>query len=344
MAKRDYYEVLGIDRNASENEIKKAYRKLAKENHPDVKPNDKAAEELFKEGAEAYDILSNQEKKARYDQFGHQQQRPSGGGNGTYYDMDEILRNFANQNRRVRKGQDLRLNIKLTLEEMFNGVSKTIKYKKFVVCQPCNGKGGHKVSRCTTCGGAGRLIRQQQFGPHIIQEEVSCHICNGKGEKIEDICTTCGGQGLKNIEVNSDLIIPAGVSDGMTQIHEGGGHSIQDGIDGNLIVIITEKNHDIFTRSGNDLKITLNLTYTQLVLGDKVDIPTIDGGKIRATIPAHSKVGDNLRIPSKGMNVINSNTRGDMIITLGIEIPKTITEEEVELLKKLGELQNKVAL
>lgn len=344
MAKRDYYEVLGIDRNASENEIKKAYRKLAKENHPDVKPNDKAAEELFKEGAEAYDILSNQEKKARYDQFGHQQQRPNSGGNGTYYDMDEILRNFANQGRRVRKGQDLRLNIKLTLEEMFNGVSKTIKYKKFVVCQPCNGKGGHKVSRCTTCGGAGRLIRQQQFGPHIIQEEVSCHVCNGKGEKIEDICTTCGGQGLKNTDVNSEINLPAGVADGMTQIHEGGGHAIRDGIDGNLIIIITEKNHDIFTRNGNDLKIILNLTYTQLVLGDKVDIPTIDGGKIRATIPAHSKVGDNLRIPSKGMNVINSNTRGDMIITLGIEIPKTITEEEIELLKKLGELQNKVAL
>ena len=343
MAKRDYYKVLGIDRNASENEIKKAYRKLAKENHPDVKPNDKAAEELFKEAAEAYDVLSNQEKKARYDQFGHQQQQRPSGGNGTYYDMDEILRNFANQNRRVKKGQDLRLNIKLTLEEMFNGITKTIKYKKFIVCEPCKGKGGHKVSKCTTCGGVGRLIRQQQYGPHIIREEVSCHICSGKGEKIEDICTTCGGQGLKNVEVGSEIIIPAGVADGMTQIHEGGGHGIQDGVDGNLVIIITEKNHDVFTRNGNDLKMSINLTYTQLVLGDKVDITTIDGGKIRATIPPHSKVGDNLRITSKGMNVINSNTRGDMLIILGIEIPKSVTDEEIELLKKLAELQNKVA-
>lgn len=343
MAKRDYYEVLGIDRNASENEIKRAYRKLAKENHPDVKPNDKVAEELFKEGAEAYDVLSNPEKKVRYDQFGHQQQRPSGGGNGTYYDMDEILRNFGNQNRRVRKGQDLRLNIKLTFEEMFNGIKKTIKYKKFVVCEPCKGKGGHKVSKCITCGGVGRLIRQQQFGPHIIREEVPCHVCNGKGEKIEDICTTCGGHGLKNIEVSSEIIIPAGVADGMTQIHEGGGHGIQDGVDGNLIIILTEKNHEVFTRNGNDLKVTLNLTYTQLVLGDKVDIGTIEGGMIRATIPPHSKVGDNLRITSKGMNVVNSNSRGDMIIILGLEIPKTVTDEEIELLKKLGELQNKVA-
>lgn len=344
MSKRDYYEVLGIDRNASENDIKKAYRQLSKKYHPDVKPNDKVAEELFKEGAEAYSVLSNKEKKSHYDQFGHQQQRPSGGGNGMYYDMDEILRQFSNQNRRVKRGQDLRLNIKLTLEEMFNGVNKTIKYKKFIICEPCKGKGGHKVSKCTTCGGSGRLIKQQQFGPHIIREEVTCHVCSGKGEKIEEICTTCGGHGLKNIEVSSEINIPAGVSDGMTQIHDGGGHEIQDGIDGNLIIKITEKNHDIFIRNGNDLKTTLNLTYTQLVLGDKVDIPTIDGGKIRATIPPYSKVGDNLRVTSKGMNVMNSNTRGDMIIILGIEIPKSVTEEEVDLLKKLGDLQNKVAL
>jgi len=344
MSKRDYYEILGVDRNASETEIKKAYRKFCKEYHPDVKPNDKAAEELFKEGAEAYDVLSNQDKKTQYDQFGHQQQRGSSGGNGTYYDMDDILRNFSNQGRRVRKGQVIRINLKLTLEEMFNGINKTIKYKKFVNCQSCNSKGGHKVSRCGTCGGAGRLIRQQQFGPHIIQEEVQCHVCNGKGEKVEDTCTTCAGVGLTQKEVNLDLSVPAGVMDGSTQISEGGGHGIQGGVDGNIIIVLTEKNHDIFTRTINDLKLTLKLTYSQFVLGDKVEVPTIDGGKIRATIPPYSKVGDNLRIPNKGMSVVHSKNRGDMTLILSIEIPKSVSEEEIELLKKLDELQNKVAL
>ncbi len=343
MSKRDYYEVLGVNRNATETEIKKAYRKLAKDNHPDVKPNDKAAEETFKEGSEAYDVLSNPEKKLRYDQFGHQQ-RGQNGGNGTYYDMDEIIRNFSGQGRRVKRGQDIRVSIKLTLEEMFNGVNKSIRYKKFISCQPCNGKGGHKVSRCTTCGGAGRLIRQQQFGPHIIQEEVQCHVCTGKGEMIDDICTICNGAGLTNSEVGLDLTIPAGVMDGSTQISEGGGHGIQGGVDGNIIIVLTEKPHDIFTRNINDLKITLKLSYTQLVLGDKVEVPTIDGGKIRATIPPYSKVGDNLRIPNKGMRVVHSNTRGDLMLTLSIEIPKSVTDEEIELLKKLDELQNKVAL
>lgn len=351
MAKRDYYKILELtddDKLLNESEFKKVlktkYRKLCKEYHPDVKPDDSTAEELFKEAAEAYDVLSNPEKKAQYDQFGHQQ-GPIGGGNrnGGFYDMDEILRNFTGQGRQIRKGQDLRLNIKLTLEEMFNGVNKKIKYKKFVLCEPCKGNGGHKINNCSTCRGSGRIIRQQQFGPHIIQQESTCHVCNGNGKHIEDICATCGGRGLNNVEVEVELKIPAGVSDGMSQIHEGGGHGIQNGVDGNLVIIITEKNHDIFIRSGNDLKITVTLRYAQLVLGDKIEIPTIEGGKIRVTIPKHSKVGDNLRIPSKGMNIINTTSRGDIIITLGIEIPKSVTDEEIELLNKLDALQNNVA-
>lgn len=348
MSKRDYYEVLGVGRNASETEIKKAYRKLAKENHPDVKPNDKAAEELFKLGAEAYDVLSNPDKKATYDQFGHQKhnqnhasQNPFG---GSFYDMDEILRNFSGQNRRQPiKGQDIRINLTLTLEEMFSGVNKTIKYKKLVVCNPCNGKGGHKVEICKTCRGVGQLIMEQQFGPHLIQQHVQCHVCNGKGETITDTCKTCNGVGLNNTEVLLDLVIPAGVSDGSSQISAGGGHGIQGGTDGNIIIVLTQQNHSVFSRNINDLKIVVKLSYTQLVLGDKVEVPTIEGGKIKVTIPSFSKVGDNLRVSNKGMSVINSNNRGDMILTLAIDIPTSISDEETELLKKLEELRNKVA-
>lgn len=345
MSKRDYYEILGVSRNATESEIKKAYRKLAKDNHPDVKPNDKAAEELFKLGAEAYEVLSNPEKKASYDQFGHQRQTAQPNPNGHFYDMDEIIRNFTGQNRRsVIKGQDIRINLTLTLEEMFTGVNKTIKYKKFVVCNPCNGKGGHTVNICKTCQGSGQLIIEQQFGPHLIQQHVQCHVCNGKGETISDICKTCNGGGLNNTEVLLNLAIPAGVSDGSSQISEGGGHAIKGGIDGNVIIVLTQKNHVFFTRNNNDIKLNVKLSYTQLVLGDKVEVPTIEGGKIKVTIPPFSKVGDNLRVSKKGMSIINSTNRGDMLLILSIDIPTSVTEEEKELLRKLDDLKNKVAL
>lgn len=349
MAKRDYYEVLGVDRNASDKEIKKAYRKLAKENHPDVNPDDKEAEERFKEGAEAYEILSDQGKKAQYDQFGHQRQ---GQGGGNYHNADDILRDFARRQHQQsrRKGQDLRINIKMTLEEMFTGMHKKIKYKKMTACQPCNGKGGHTIQRCGICNGLGSVFRTMNLGNQMVQTQSTCNACRGRGELIKDKCTTCNGVGLNNEEVFLDLDIPVGVQDGMQMINGGGGHAIMGGIDGDIIITFTQKQHDTFTRSGNDLKSNIKLTYTQLVLGDKIEIPTIDGGKIRLTIPPHSKVNDNLRVPSKGMNPFDDpnygidGVRGDMIIVLGIEIPKTVTDEETELLKKLEELQNKNVL
>ncbi len=336
MSKRDYYEVLGVQKNASDKDIKKAYRTLAKENHPDKNPDDKEAEERFKEASEAYETLSDSKKKAQYDQFGHQRQ---GGGHQSH---DDIFRDFARRQRPIRKGQDLRVNLKLDLEEVFSGVHKKIKYKKMAVCSPCNGKGGHKVSTCGTCNGLGSIFRTRRLGQHVLQEQTVCHMCQGSGEKVTDTCKSCSGSGLVAEDILLELDIPAGIQDGMQIMQEGGGHGIKDGVDGNLIITVTEKPHKLFNRNGNDLKHSLKLSYSQLVLGDKVEVPTIDGGKIRVTIPPHSDVADNLRIPNKGLNVLHANRRGDMMISLGITIPKKISEEETELLKKLEEIHNKV--
>jgi len=338
MSKRDYYTVLGVERNASDKDIKKAYRKIAKENHPDVKPNDKKAEELFKEAAEAYEHLSDPQKKSSYDRFGHNS-TPNHGNRG----YEDIFRDFARRQRPVRRGQDLRVNIKLDLEEIFSGEQKKIKYKKMTVCSSCNGKGGHKVETCETCNGIGSIFRTRRFGNHVLQEQATCHVCNGSGEKISDTCNTCNGSGLVHEEILLDIDIPAGIHDGMQLVQEGGGHGVRDGVDGNVVIILTELPHKLFNRSGNDLKYNLKLSYTQLILGDKVEVPTIEGGKIRLTIPPNSNVGDVLRIQNKGMSILHKNQRGDMMITLMIEIPKDVSDEEIELLKKLEEIKNKVA-
>jgi molecular chaperone DnaJ len=346
MAKRDYYEILGVSKTASDKEIKKAYRKIAKENHPDVKPDDKEAEELFKEAAEAYEILSDEQKKANYDRFGHQGQRMGGHG-FSEESMEDILRNFARQNRPTRKGQDLRINIKLSLEDILNGTKKKIKYKKLENCSSCGGLG----SPCGTCHGMGSVIQTQRMGNHVFQTQTTCPTCRGTGQVPSDStrkCGKCKGQAVTPTEVQIEIEIPQGVKDGMQLVQEGGGHATFAGVDGNLVVIITEKQHENFIRSENDLKVNLKLSYSQLVLGCKVDVPTIDGGMIRATIPPHSKVGDNLRIPEKGMKPLQGPyfagiTRGDMILIIGIEIPKNISDEERELLEKLEELKNKVA-
>jgi molecular chaperone DnaJ len=337
MSKRDYYEVLGVQKNASDKDIKKAYRALAKENHPDKNPDDKEAEERFKEAAEAYETLSDSKKKAQYDQFGHQRQ--GGGGAGGY---EDIFRDFARRQRPIRKGQDLRVNLKLDLEEIFSGVHKKIKYKKMAVCSTCNGKGGHDVKTCETCNGLGSIFRTRKLGHHILKEQSTCHTCQGSGERVTNTCKDCNGSGLVGEDVLLELDIPAGIKDGMQIMQELGGHGIKDGVDGNLIITITEKQHKLFNRNGDDLKHSLKLTYSQLVLGDKVEVPTIDGGKIRVTIPPHSDVADNLRIPNKGLNVLHTNRRGDMMISLSIKIPKKISEEEIQLLKKLEEIHNKV--
>lgn len=338
MAKRDYYEVLGVNRNASEKEIKKAYRQIAKDSHPDVNPDNKEAEERFKEAAEAYNVLSDGKKKASYDQFGHKRQGDMGGPNMS--DMEDILSKmgFGSRGRQVRKGQEIRLNLRLTLEEMFNGVTKNLKYHREELCESCYGNGGHEPYNCGTCGGSGAVVEMHQLGPQVIQMKAPCPTCGGEGSLFKKKCEPCRGGGYVAKETEGDIQIPAGSFDGMKMINERGGHEIKDGIAGDVVIVLTEKKHDLYTRSNHDLRVNVSLTYSQLVLGDKIDIPTIEGGKIRATIVPHSKVGDNLRVPSKGMPILQGNGRGDMILILAIEIPKTISDEEKELLEKLRKI------
>lgn len=343
MSKRDYYEILGIKRDASESEIKKAYRRIAKENHPDVNPDDKEAEERFKEAAEAYEHLSDSKKKQTYDQFGHQRQGTQRGPSAS--DMDEILKQWGFNGRRrpQMKGQNIRLNISLTLEDMFTGIEKKIKYKRQELCGNCNGDGGLEPETCVTCQGDGIVVELRQFGGHIMQTQTTCGECGGTGKRFRKGCEPCKNVGYVSNDAMLDISIPAGSMDGMQMVSEGAGFEIKNGIAGDIIIVLTEKRHDLYTRNNNDLRINIGLTYPQLVLGDKIEVVTIDGGKIRATIAPHSKVGDNLRVPNKGMSILHSDGRGDMILVLQVEIPKEISDEERDLLEKLQKLQNKVA-
>lgn len=338
MAKKDYYEVLGLDKNATDSEIKKAYRKLAMEFHPDKNPNNTEAEERFKEIAEAYEVLSDSDKKQRYDRYGHQ------GHQGV--SMDDIMsqfeqqfgfsfRNHSQNNRRIFKGDDLRLNVKLTLEEMFTGVNKKFKYNRKVSCNDCSGHGGNGTTVCHVCHGSGRVVEITQTPLGIMQSQSICNNCMGGGTSYETQCNTCHGEGTITKEELVSVDIPSGISDGNGIQMNGYGHAIKNGINGHLIIQITQKKHDDFIRTNDDLVYKLKLQYPSLVLGDKINIPTIDGNEIRVTIPEHCDVGTNLRVAGKGMKNIDTGNRGDLIIEVGLNIPKIITEEERELLEKL---------
>ena len=324
MAKRDYYEVLGLKKDATEAEIKKAYRNLAKEFHPDKNPDNEAAKELFQEIQQAYETLSDKDKRARYDQFGH---------NG-----NSFARNQPTYQKPFRAGSNTKLNIKLTLEEIYSGVSKTYKYHREGKCHTCHGHGGTDLSDCSMCHGNGVVVQiiRTPFGQ--IQHPMICPECEGIGQKYSKECSDCKGSGLERVEEKIDLDVPHGIEDGTEFVFRGGGNSVKGGEYGDLIIKVMEVPHKVFKRtSAGDLQMTLKLTYPQLVLGDKVDIETIDGGKIRITVPEHSDVGTNLRVQNKGMKPYKSDTRGDLIVTLGISIPKQIGQTAKDLLEKLKE-------
>lgn len=332
MAKKDYYEILGLNKNASQDEIKKAYRKLAKELHPD-KGGD---EDMFKEVSEAYDVLSDSKKKENYDRFGHNQNTHSGP------NMDDIFSHFQDifgrrPTNQTRMGQSLTITVSLTLEEIFSGVVKTYNYNRNVSCNSCDGHGGSDPIDCVSCNGLGYVTKLFRTPMGVMEERQPCPSCDSLGVQYKQPCKSCKGSGLVNVKETVEVTIPEGVQDGMTFVMEGKGQGIKSGNNGDLHIRIIETPHKVFTRIGSDLKMSLKLSYPQLVLGDKVEIETIDGGRIRMSIPEYSDVGSNLRVPNKGFKTFGKDSRGDLIVTLGIEIPKKLDDETKEAIINLKE-------
>ena len=361
MSKRDYYDVLGVSRGADADEIKKAYRKMAIKYHPDKNPGDKQAEENFKEAAEAYEVLSNAEKKARYDQFGHAANAHSASGGGGYggagMNMEDIFSQFGDifgggspfdgffgggrqsgGGRRVQRGSNLRIKVRLTLEEIANGTEKKIKVNKQVSCKTCDGTGAKdrtSVQTCKTCGGAGAVRRVTNTILGQMQTTSTCPTCNGEGTIITAKCTACHGEGVTRDEETISINIPAGVSEGMQLSMSGKGNAApRGGVPGDLIILIEEIPHETLKRDGNNVIFDLHISFIDAALGTSVEIPTIDG-KAKIKIDPGTQGGKILRLKAKGVPEVNSYHRGDQLVHINIWTPKALSREERELLEQL---------
>ncbi len=359
--KRDYYEVLGVERNANADEIKKAYRKAAIQYHPDKNPGDKEAEEKFKEAAEAYDVLSNEEKRARYDRFGHAGMSGAGGAGGFGggfggggFSMEDIFSQFGDifgghfgggfgggrGARSVNRGSDIRVRIKLNLAEVANGATKKIKVNKDVTCDKCGGSGAKDSSShttCKTCNGSGYVMTVQNTFFGRMQSQSVCPTCHGEGKVITDKCSKCGGEGCVRDSEVIEIKVPAGVGEGMALTVSGKGNAARrGGINGDLIVVIEEEHNPELVRDGNNLIHNLNITIVTAILGGEVEVPTIDGkAKIKIAPGTHS--GKVLRLRGKGIPDVNGYGRGDIMVVVDITIPTTLTSEEKELVKQLAD-------
>lgn len=364
-AKRDYYEVLGVPKSADAATIKKAYRKLAIKYHPDKNPDDKAAEEKFKEAAEAYEILSNEDKKARYDRFGHAGVDPNAnfGGRGSMT-MDDIFQNFGDifegaggfssffgggsgRSRsgtgRGQRGSNLRIRVGLTLEEISNGVTKKIKVKKQVVCTTCNGSGAKdksSVRTCQTCGGSGYVRQTRNTFLGQMQTTVTCPTCNGTGQQITANCPTCRGDGRVYGEETLEIDIPAGVEEGMQLSMRGKGNvGLRNGPAGDLLINIEEQPHDHFQRDGMNLIYDLYLNFADAALGTSVEVPTITG-PVKIKVPAGTQSGKIFRLKGKGLPSVQSYGTGDQLIYVNVWTPKKVNDEERRILEKLKNMPN----
>ena len=318
--KRDYYEVLGVQKNANADEIKKAYRKAAIQYHPDKNPGDKQAEEKFKEAAEAYDVLSNPDKRARYDQFGHAGMSGAAG-------------------RRVNRGSDIRIKVRLTLAEIANGVTKKLKINKTVACDKCGGTGAKDAdsySTCSTCNGTGHVTRVENIFFGRMQTQSVCPTCGGTGKVITSPCDKCKGEGTVRGSEVVEIKIPAGVGEGMMLTVTGKGNAARHGgVNGDLQVLIEEEPHPELMRDGNDLIHNLNITVTLALLGGTVEVPTVDGrAKIKIAPGTHA--GKVLRLGGKGLPDVNGYGRGDELIVVDITIPSKLNAEEKRLVEELS--------
>ena len=367
MDKRDYYEVLGVNKTATPEELKKAYRKMAIKYHPDKNPGDKEAEEKFKEAAEAYDVLSDPDKRAKYDQFGHNMgpQGFPGGGGGFYsgggMSMEDIFAQFGDlfgghagfsgfggatggrARRKVRKGSDLRIKVKLTLEEISKGVSKTLKIPTLDKCTHCNGTGakdGTAFTTCPTCHGSGTIVQTQQtiLGP--MQSTATCPQCHGEGKIITEKCTYCNGEGVQRKENTVSFNIPAGVSDGMVLTIKGKGNAaVHGGVNGDLLVVIEEVPHPELIRDGNDVIYNLMLDIPTAALGGSVEVPTISG-RARLKIQPGTQPGKVLRLRGKGLPSTEGYGTGDELVNVMVYIPETLNDSEKSTLETLRNAPN----
>lgn len=347
--KRDYYEVLGVSKTASEDEIKKAYRKIAIKYHPDRNPGDKEAEEKFKEAAEAYDVLHDQQKRQQYDQFGFDGPAGAGGfgggGFGGGMNMDDIFtmfgdvfggRGFGGGGRqrgpRVYRGGDLRLKVSLTLEEINTGVTKKFKVRKDITCSHCHGTGaenGSATETCSACHGTGYTVRTQQSIFGMVQTQVPCEHCHGEGTVIKNKCHECHGEGIVKGEEVVEISIPAGVGEGMVLTVPGKGNAgRRGGQAGDIQVFIAEEPHPTFVRDGNDLIYNLLLDFPTAALGGDVEIPTISGTRLKMKIESGTQPGRVMRLRGKGLPVCQGYGRGDLIVNISVYVPKTLSRDE----------------
>ncbi len=363
MAKRDYYEILGVPRNATEEEIKRAYRKKAIEYHPDKNPGDKAAEEKFKEAAEAYEVLRDPEKRAVYDRYGHEGLNRGAGGATSFegMSMEDILRHFGfgddifseffggrrsggfGNRRGAERGSNLRIKVKMTLEEIATGVHKKIKVRKLVRCTACNGTGARNssdIDLCGTCRGSGVVgrITQTPFG--AMQTTTTCPACNGTGQTIRATCPSCKGEGRIMADDLIEVDIPAGVHEGIQLSLSGKGNAgLRGGPNGDLIINIEEIPHESFTREGRNILYELFLNIADAALGAQVEVPTLEG-RARIKIPAGTQSGKIFRLRGKGLPALNGSERGDLLIHVNIWTPKKLTDEERRLLEQLRNMPN----
>ncbi len=362
MAQRDYYEVLGVSKSATQDEIKKSYRQMALKYHPDKNPGNKEAEDKFKEAATAYEVLSNTEKRAKYDRFGHQATSAAGGG-GSFHnmDMDDIFQNFGDvfggahpfesffgggrrgNQRQVRRGSNLRIKVKLNLKEIAEGVEKKIRVTKFVPCTGCTGSGAEKGSSfhsCSTCNGSGQVRRVTNTILGQMQTSSTCPSCGGEGQTITIKCKSCHGSGVVRGEEVISINIPAGVGEGMQLTVSGKGNAAErGGMNGDLLIAIEEEAHEFLQRDGINLLFDLYLNFIDAALGTQCEIPTVDG-KARIKIDAGTQSGKLVRLKGKGLPEVNGYGKGDLLVSINVWTPQKLNKEEIAMLEKFRTSEN----
>lgn len=352
--KRDYYEVLGVDKNADDATIKKAYRTLAKKYHPDMNPGDKEAEAKFKEVNEAYDVLSDPDKKAKYDQYGYAAFDPSAGGGAGFggfgdfggFDINDIFSSFfggasggsTRRNGPVR-GDDITVRLTISFEESVFGCKKEVSYNKIQKCADCSGTGaakGTSPKTCSACGGSGQVRVQQRTPFGIMQTQKTCDACHGTGKIIENKCPNCRGTGFVRVPKKLEVNIPAGIDDGQQlSLRYQGSDGMNGGNAGDLYIIISVRPHSIFERDGDDLYCEVPITYAEATLGAEIEIPTLEGS-MKYTIPEGTQTGTVFTLRNKGVTRVNSKVRGNLYITVVVEVPKNLTSEQKNLLEKFA--------